>query len=57
MDTMTQGDRQSATFIESYGYLHSCCKNLLDRERLRVNRERVAEKTREKAKARASQSH
>ena len=43
-DTMRQGDGQAETIIKSYAYLYNCCKNLLDRERLRVNRERIAEK-------------
>ena len=41
---MRQGDGQAETIIKSYAYLYNCCKNLLDHERLRVNRERIAEK-------------
>ena len=41
---LKQGDGQTDTIIKSYGYLYNCCRNLLDRERLRINRERIAEK-------------
>ena len=30
--------------IKSYQYLYESCQNLLDRERLKVNRERIAER-------------
>ena len=36
-DVMKQGDGQTDT-------IYNCCRNLLDRERLRINRERIAEK-------------
>ena len=55
-DTMRQGDGQAETIIKSYAYLYNCCKNLLDRERLRVNRERIAERGNPKGGRKGDQS-
>ena len=43
-DTVRRGDSGDDMIIKSYQYLYESCRNLLDRERLKVNRERIAER-------------